>query len=392
MTARPPRMTTAYELVRCSLQVAWNPAAREQLPERAAGVDWEEVVRVAETEGVWTEVSRTLLATEGVVVPKALVRPWTLQHARLKLRRAEQAAAAAALVDHLAARGIPSLVLKGIVLEQQVYGETGWRATSDIDLLVDEARFAETEQALFEAGYGYPGDRRRPDGAVAGANPRRHIKEAVLYLFGERAYVSDETTEVTIDLHVLPLDRRFTFRRAFEALYADRRHVTVEQHALPTLSLPDTMIYTAYRGLDSAWRLKYTRDMAGLIHRHEVDWPALAAHARRCGAQRVLAYMLGEVQQRLGLPLPPAARALVDPDWWQAMAVRYGQDRRAQEPGWYRLRRYLAFMDDTRARMRFLWFVGLHRGVYEPVVALRRLLQPVRPSPVLDRPGVDRPG
>ncbi|RMH52631.1 MAG: hypothetical protein D6685_16315 [Bacteroidetes bacterium] len=102
--------------------------------------------------------------------------------------------------------------------------------------------------------------------------------------------------------------------------------------------------------------------------------------------------MLGEVQQRLGLPLPPAARALVDPDWWQAMAARYGQDRRAQEPGWYRLRRYLAFMDDTRARMRFLWFVGLHRGVYEPVVALRRLLQPVRPSPVLDRPGVDRPG
>ncbi|RMH63295.1 MAG: hypothetical protein D6685_07890, partial [Bacteroidetes bacterium] len=89
MTARPPRMTTAYELVRCSLQVAWNPVAREQLPERAAGVDWEEVVRVAETEGVWTEVSRTLLATEGVVVPKALVRPWTLQHARLKLRRAE---------------------------------------------------------------------------------------------------------------------------------------------------------------------------------------------------------------------------------------------------------------------------------------------------------------
>lgn len=373
-------MTTEYDLVRCSLQAAWDETARARLPVLAsAEVDWDQVAEVAETEGVWAEVSRTLLAAEGVPVPKTFVRGWTLQHAQLGFLRTQQAAAAAALVDHLADRGVPALVLKGIAIEQLAYGETGRRATSDIDLLVDEADFQAAEQALFEAGYAYPGDVPR-DGVSDrpfDANPQRHIKEVMLYLFAERAYVKGD---VTIDLHVLPLDRRFTFRRSFEDLYAQRQTVPVDGHPLPTLSVPDTILYTAYRGLDSAWRLKYTRDMAGLLHRHPIDWDALFDHARHCGARRVLAFMLGEVEQRLGLTLPEAARDWMDAAWGQSLAVRYQADRSVEESGWQRLRRYLAFQDDLPARLRFLWFVGLHRGLYAPIVALRRKLHTLRPA------------
>lgn len=84
------------------------------------------------------------------------------------------AAAGPALVREVAeilgARGIPVMPLKGVLLQQLVYGPQRFRPISDVDILVPEARFYEAHAALREAGF--TGERWEPgDWQVAMKRP-----------------------------------------------------------------------------------------------------------------------------------------------------------------------------------------------------------------------------
>jgi hypothetical protein len=74
-------------------------------------------------------------------------------HAALHLRRQRQLRA---LLDAMARRCIPVLVLKGMALAHLVYPEPGLRPMADIDLLVPEERLQEASVAAFAAGYKVP--------------------------------------------------------------------------------------------------------------------------------------------------------------------------------------------------------------------------------------------
>ena len=65
----------------------------------------------------------------------------------------------------LAEAGIPALPLKGTTLADDVHGDVGLRATSDVDLLVPRARLFEAADALVGlGGFSQPHDVLRPNG------------------------------------------------------------------------------------------------------------------------------------------------------------------------------------------------------------------------------------
>lgn len=274
-------------------------------------------------------------------------------------------------LDHLAAAGIPVLVLKGTALAYSVYPDPALRERGDTDLLIRPADVSAAATALAAAGFARtnrPAGRwlrqqaeflrpQRPDGAHA-IDLHWQMSDSPLL---SALWSWDELEQDSVALPALhPTARGLGWPHAalnacLHAAYHEHSVYQVGDQVLPGVS-----------------RLIWLIDLVRLAgHAGDDDWRAFDVLARRSGVAGLCAQHWRTAQTYCGAVVPSGALAPSDAPDRTAVA-----DYLASVP-WRRHLRDLGALPDLRSR------AGLVREVLLPPHEYLRSLYPRTPAPLL---------
>jgi hypothetical protein len=268
--------------------------AREILIAAARGdrvrEDVEPFISAAAAEGL-----TGLLARSAERVPRTLRAQALGMEARAARMIAELARVAGAFDE---AR-IPLLVFKGAVLAQQLYGDPGARAFSDVDVIVDPATAEAGETLLGRLGY----REAEPMGKAQRRTNRRFV--------GESLFIDDVregASGVLADFHWRFSHVQFPLRIDFAATWERRQTVVVDGRSFATLGETDLAVLTCSHAAKHLWhRLELLAQIAALTKR-KVDWLAVEQLAVDAGAARQLGLSFLLARDILGVAPPPIPR------------------------------------------------------------------------------------
>lgn len=228
------------------------------------------------------------------------------------LRAAVMQREAAKAIRALEARGIPTLVLKGLHLAAEVYPEPALRSMADMDIMTPRSDLAAAEQVFLESGYG--------------PTPRPDIEEFCTWS-NHLAKLQRKSFTFEVHWHIERPDS--PFRIHVGDLWSRARPIRID--GVPTLALaPEDLLI--HLSLHASYHHRYARaplkallDVAAVISRFgdEIDWGALCANANAWGAGRFVFTTLELARVVLTVPITPSQIASLhrEPDDAEMVAV-----------------------------------------------------------------------
>jgi hypothetical protein len=267
----------SFRLLTLCARADSDAVQHQQLAQAAASADWEEVLPLAEAQGMAPLLYFHLKAA-GIALPLNVKRE--LQALYVRHRQASQVRTRV-LRDILAAcsaAGIRVLVLKGAALAQLVYPDSALRPMSDLDLLVREADLAQTCKLLAHLGFDVP--------QRAGPSTHRHLSAATLEVEGISVQV-----EIHHRLRSNYFDNAFAYVRARLATSSSSPRSHLHDLTVPPCSFAVAGVAACTLGHEdmlrhlcqhlvshvNAWdcgRLIWVADIASFVTRFaaEIDW------------------------------------------------------------------------------------------------------------------------
>jgi Uncharacterised nucleotidyltransferase len=236
-------------------------------PRPTAAVDWPEFVRLVDRHRVAPLVERSRWL-EGADAPPSARSAVAERARRDTLASLRVLALQREVLEALAAAGIEALVLKGVPLAIDAYGNSTARAPGDIDLLVSPASIEPAVAALESAGFSWYGWRRPED------PDRPPVERTAVERFSRLPMLRDVTLargslHVEVHWRLFPNPRLMPVDPAW--LSAPRR-VDVQGAELSTLPLEAQWLYLLVHGTNHLWPLmKWLADVpAFALRRPEV--------------------------------------------------------------------------------------------------------------------------
>jgi hypothetical protein len=238
-----------------------------------------------------------LLARAAERVP----RPLRVQALGMEARAARMIVELARIARAFDEAGIPLLVFKGAVLAQQLYGDPGARAFSDIDIITGPETAEAGETLLQRLGY-------RETEPIGDAQRRTNRRFA-----GESLFIDDRrdgASGVLADFHWRFSHVQFPLRIEFDEAWERRQTVVVDGHVFATLGDTHLAVLTCSHAAKHLWhRLELLAQIAALTKR-KADWQAVERRAIAAGAARQVGLSFLLVRDILGVVLPPIPRCL----------------------------------------------------------------------------------
>ncbi len=259
-----------------------------------AGLDFSQLIRLAAEHGVRPQLLASLHRMSWEAVPAAARESLELYnrfHCARALSLAEELCRVAAA---FAEKGLRFAAFKGPALAVALYGDVSRRDYADIDILVPEEQVDAAERLLDSLGYrGDAGDRA--------------FRRAFLGYLRQCAFVHPGI-DAAIDLHWDFIGAHVPFPLTPAEVWRDLDHVSIGNHAIPTVSGANLALLLAGHGTKEVWRcLGWVCDFAMLLDRRpDLDWSEIhrRARAQGCGDAVLLACaMAGDL---LETPVPQA--------------------------------------------------------------------------------------
>ena len=222
--------------------------------------DWARFLRVVKRHRVAVQV-RHALAKAAIKMPLAIdteLEVIVKHHVR---RGLQLAAETVRLQNVLAAAGIPSLVLKGVALEQLAYGSIAAKETRDIDLLVPPERAEAAVELIERDGYTLS-----LPAAKLGTMQRR-----ALVRYGREIELMHPCTKVRVELQWRAADNPVLLK-GIDAHAANQTVMLSEGAVVRTLAPEDLFAYLCVHGARHSWsRLKWLADLNALVASQQPD-------------------------------------------------------------------------------------------------------------------------
>jgi hypothetical protein len=213
------------------------------------------------------------------------------------------------LVDALEAEGIPVLVLKGLPLSLDAYGDISARQIRDIDLLVAPERLEAAGRVLAECGLSWQGwgaQWEQPPADLRSAEPTALAYAERLPMLKHAEFERDGLIvelhwSLTGNRHLLPMPRSWL---------DEPRRVMVAGVSTPALPLVAAWRHLVVHGAVHEWlRLKWLADVPAMVSRHPELVSARALRAAEAeGLDRCVAAGLIVAERVFGSFLEPHAR------------------------------------------------------------------------------------
>src|ERR1051326_61114 len=207
----------------------------------AAWPDWQNILDGARRHRVAQLLREGLRASQSPCLPGFVADRLREEASAAAARSLAQVQEVARLSRAFERAGVRVLVLKGVTLSAQLFGDPAKRDPRDIDLLADPAGFAAAEAVLIGAGY-------RPWGTGLSARQAaayRHWVKDVSYVHAE--------TGIEVELHHRLNDNPRLLPCDFAELWAERAEIAIAGIAVPTLSHRHLALYLCLHGAVHCW-------------------------------------------------------------------------------------------------------------------------------------------
>ncbi len=323
----------------------------------ATGVDWQQVIRLAEHHSVLPLLYQALCGLSAAVPPDILgdLRQRYQHNARRNLAFTSELFR---VLSCLEAHHVPAIPYKGPVLAEAVYGDLALRSFSDLDILVRPADVGSAKAALETLGYTL-------SSPLSEAEERAYLATGYEYTFDGPA----GRNLLEIQWRILP--RFYAIHFDCCELFERAASATVSGRTVRTLSSEDLLLTLCVHAAKHAWiRLCWLRDIAGVVQSQPLDWSLVGERSRDLGIQRILAIGLLLAHRLLGAPVPDWLR-----ESWQgnrqidslynqvAQHLPGAEEYSAESPAYFRL--MLRLRERWSDRIRFAFRLTFTPGIGE---------------------------
>jgi hypothetical protein len=322
-----------------------------------SGLDWNEIIRLAEHHGVLPlaarnliehgrglppEIEHTLRSTYELNLQRGL---WFAAELARVIRHLDRWAAEHGQADRQQFAVLP---FKGPMLAQSLYGDPGLRSFSDLDLLISSTDFGRAKQALAEIGY----------------SPAKTLDPAAERFWLQNGYeqsFNGAAGDNLLELQWALLPYFYAVDLKVENLLARSGHAVVGGCHMRCLSAEDSVIVLSLHTAKHLWgRLIWLVDIAETLRSGSIDYALVFSNARSLGIARILGVTFWLVKNVLHAGLPDAAEEMIASD---AAASVLGQEfaarlRRAatydfESTEYFRL--ILKLRERSGDRWRYFW-------------------------------------
>jgi len=199
------------------------------------------------------------------------------------------------ILDCLEAHGVAAIPLKGPVLAESVYGDLALRDFSDLDVLVHARDVLPAKEALRSLDYSVTTP-------LSEAEERAYLAAGYEYTFDGPA----GRNLLELQWNIVP--RFYAVSFDVPGLFSRAETVQLCGRSVHTLSPEDMVLTLAVHAAKHAWvRLRWLRDIAGVVVTQRLDWDLLTQRARELGIARIAGVSLLLAHRLLTLDVPEAA-------------------------------------------------------------------------------------
>jgi hypothetical protein len=328
-----------------------DPATAERL--RALldrELDWDHVLRTARWHGVLPLVHWHLREMEPGLLPAGVPERLKDGFDRAQRRNLFLALQLCTILKRFAAHGVPAIPYRGPALAMTAYGRVGFREFSDLDILVNKQDVLRAKEILVAEGF-------RPSTALSEAQERALVESQHAYSLVR----PDRSAMVELHWEISP--RHVSMLLEPERLWKHLEPVTIAGNTVLTLAPEVLLPSLCEHGTKHMWeRLAWICDIGELIRaRPDLDWPRIAAEARRSASERMLVLGLRLATDLLGAPMPEAVRHRAETDPVIPALVNQVRARLFRNHGrptglLEQARFHLRVRERWRHRIRYCWF------------------------------------
>lgn len=252
-----------------------------------SGVDWKALLDTASLHGVEDFIFRQAGKAE-VVFPREVAQEVTSRRACKVAWMMHLQTLLGRTLDALDEHGVPSVLIKGPMLGERLYGDPTFRSSTDLDVLVKYNDLTRAIAALRDIGY------NADDHTIAEA------------LRGDHNVAMTSATPPVIEVH-FHLFRRFgTTLLSDDFMSRSRSYVTKHGRTVSVLSPEDEFLFLCvHLAAHHFVRLAWLFDLKLYLERHpEFDWDVLMNRARSLKLVSSVVFACEILRQRLGIETP----------------------------------------------------------------------------------------
>jgi hypothetical protein len=189
------------------------------------------------------------------------------------------------LMEEMKSRKLETMVLKGPVLSQKIYGDPFYRTSHDFDLLFHPEDLSSAVQ--FFKNKGFKG--------VKFQWPSSSKKQKAVMELMNQYFIYNPENQISIELHWKIFDRRFTDLATAEHLaWENSTAVDINGKKIKTLDGEFELLYLVIHGSLHAWfRLKWLVDVHQILSQNSIDADRFKRLTHRLGAENFVAVCNG---------------------------------------------------------------------------------------------------
>ncbi|HYV82705.1 MAG TPA: nucleotidyltransferase family protein [Pyrinomonadaceae bacterium] len=268
----------------------------------AGDVDWEYLFQLARRHSIVPLVYVQLQQHASDLVPLEFLNKLKKHYFENSARNTLLTAELCRLIKLFSQEGIETIPYKGPVLALFAYGDVALRRFIDLDVIVKKPDVLKAREILLSQGY----------------TPSKSLsldQQEMLLRTQHNMQFSRDNHRLIIELHWEVAPHLFASTVNGERLWQDL--ITLDLHGTPvkTFSAEDLLFSLCVHGSRHLWeRLAWICDIAELIKRQPLDWPALLERAAISDTERMFLLGVHLAQQLLDAPVPVEVKQRCDAD------------------------------------------------------------------------------
>jgi hypothetical protein len=264
----------------------------------AAGVDWQEYLRLVDRHRTpalsWAALNRV----SGITIPPEVEQGLQKRSDACRMDAVRQTLLMASVLRCLNAAHIPVMPFKGVLLSDELYGDPGLRHSRDLDLAVPPGDLDRARTSLESLGWHLDPHSWFPKVSRQWESYLRHEHHL--------DFVHPHTG-CALELH---WRNQWETSQQTEMRWEHSIATTWQGCTIQAMSSSDLIYYLCSHGAEHAWcRIKWLGDLARGYSAGLWNWELALHEAGKTGQARVIQLALGLLAHLYGFPLPQVAGA-----------------------------------------------------------------------------------
>ncbi|MFC4103159.1 nucleotidyltransferase domain-containing protein [Paenibacillus xanthanilyticus] len=294
--------------IRLMLAILGGGGETSALPDEClSGIDWAQFLRMVKHHRVYPLVYTNLKKSGAEAVPEFVMQSLYEDYCRNIFQMMRLTAEMERIYKTLQTNGIRTIVLKGPILANALYGNISMRTSKDLDMLIPASDVERMEEILREQGYDPTHD------APQVLNTKKWKTHHLAY--------SHKESGIQIEVH-WRLNPNTVKEPTFDELWERSNTSTLVSTPLHYLGDADLFQYLISHGARHGWfRLRWLCDIQSLLQR-EANWELTARMFRQYDAAHLGGQAVILANGLLGAPIPKGLRGLTT----HPLALRLAND------------------------------------------------------------------